>query len=137
MTTGTKGIVSYKGKILLILRDNKPTIPYPNTWDCMGGGQENGESYEETGLRETEEEIGVRPHDYRYMGKVTLDDGRVAGRFIAFLNDEEYKRVKLGDEGQKMEWFTLSEAIKLEMPPTIKKYLVDNYETFKTMIEEH
>ena len=26
-----------RGEVLLLLRDNKPGIPYPNTWDLPGG----------------------------------------------------------------------------------------------------
>src|SRR5262245_45701197 len=37
-----------------------------------GGGQEEGdESLYQTALRETEEEVGVRPEDVRYLGDLT------------------------------------------------------------------
>ncbi len=39
---GAKAIVVYKGKILLVLRDNIPTIAHPNTWNMPGGGIDEG-----------------------------------------------------------------------------------------------
>lgn len=34
---GAKAFVIYNNKILLVLRDNKPDIPNPNTWNFPGG----------------------------------------------------------------------------------------------------
>ena len=41
---GVKVALINNGKVLTILRDNLPNIPYPNTWDLAGGGRENGYS---------------------------------------------------------------------------------------------
>jgi len=48
---GVKAIVCRKGKILLILRDNVPTIAYPNKWNLPGGGIEDNEAPEITSAR--------------------------------------------------------------------------------------
>ncbi|KKQ41694.1 MAG: Hydrolase, NUDIX family [Microgenomates group bacterium GW2011_GWC1_37_8] len=37
-------IICWKNKILLFLRDNIRTIPYPNHWQLPGGGVEKGET---------------------------------------------------------------------------------------------
>ena len=37
---GVKVALINNGKVLTILRDNKPNIPYPNMWDLAGGGRE-------------------------------------------------------------------------------------------------
>ena len=56
-----KGVViiieNEKGEILLQLRDDKPTIPYPNKWVLFGGRAEENESFEEAIKREMQEEI--------------------------------------------------------------------------------
>ena len=49
-----------KGDLLLLLRDDIPTIGHPDHWNLVGGAIEEGEGPEEAVLRETEEEIGVR-----------------------------------------------------------------------------
>src|SRR5215510_4696734 len=46
-----------QGEILLLLRDNKPGIPYPNTWDLPGGHLEEGETPTECIRREMSEEL--------------------------------------------------------------------------------
>lgn len=133
MTSGTKGIVAYKDKILLILRDDKPEIPFPNTWEYVGGGKEESETFEEAGLREVEEEIGIKPKDYTFLG---LDNysGRQSGRFIVILSDDEYNNIRFGKEGQKYEFFKLDEALKLNMPPRLKTFLVNNQMTLRKIL---
>ena len=125
MTSGVKGIVSYKGKILLILRDNKPDIPYPNTWEFTGGGKEENETLEEAGIREMYEELGVKPKDFTFLG-VEIYSGRQAGRFISKLNEQEYKTIHLGNESQKYGFFTVEECLVMNMVPSLKEFLVRN-----------
>ena len=47
------------GRVLIYLRDDKPTIPFPNQLDLIGGMVEAGESALVGLLREVAEEIGV------------------------------------------------------------------------------
>jgi len=47
------------GRVLIYLRDDKPTIPFPNQWDLIGGMVEARESALVGLLREVAEEIGV------------------------------------------------------------------------------
>lgn len=47
------------GRLIIYLRDDKPTIPFPNHWDLIGGHVEAGETPEVALVREAREEIGV------------------------------------------------------------------------------
>jgi 8-oxo-dGTP diphosphatase len=125
MISGVKGIISYEGKILLILRDNKPDIPYPNTWEFTGGGKEGDETLEEAGIREMYEELGIKPKDYTFLGAENYS-GRQAGRFISILDEQEYKMIRLGNEGQKYDFFTIEECLTMNMVPNLKKFLTNN-----------
>ena len=58
-----------KDEILLYLRDNKPSIPFPNHWDLFGGHVELGETPEEALVREVEEELGYNLKDYKFFKK--------------------------------------------------------------------
>jgi len=53
------------GKLLIYLRDDKPSIPFPNHWDLIGGHVEAGETPEEALCREVHEEIDVRLDAWR------------------------------------------------------------------------
>lgn len=119
---GAKAIIAYKGKLLLILRDNKSTIPFPNTWNAPGGGVEPDETPEEGIKRELQEEISVVPENLEAGEMITYDDGSVVSRFFSVLTEEEYAKVKLGDEGQRLDWFTYDEAIAADLSPNLRIY---------------
>lgn len=65
-------LLNARREVLLVLRDDKPDIPCPNTWALLGGYVEPGETPEQALLREIREEINIalpRPRffrDYRW-----------------------------------------------------------------------
>ena len=56
-----------EGRLCIYLRDNKPTIPFPNYWDLFGGHVEPGETSQEALLRELREELGVQVSEYGFF----------------------------------------------------------------------
>jgi 8-oxo-dGTP diphosphatase len=48
-----------EGEVLLLLRDNKSTIMFPNHWTLIGGKVEQGETPEMAAHRELAEETGL------------------------------------------------------------------------------
>ena len=65
-----KAVIFKDEKFLLQLRDNKPNIPYPNTWAFFGGGVEEGEKHEEALKRELKEELGWCPQSFEFLIKL-------------------------------------------------------------------
>jgi 8-oxo-dGTP diphosphatase len=112
-------ILVHNNKILLILRDDKPEIPEPNTWQLPGGGVEEGEDYFQAISRELQEEISIIPKQLKYLGSAP-GDTKV---FFAFLNDEEVMNIKLGNEGQKLEFFNLEDVFKINLTKKLQFYL--------------
>ena len=49
---GAKLAILVGDRIITILRDDIPTIPWPGHWDLPGGAREGAETPEETVLRE-------------------------------------------------------------------------------------
>jgi 8-oxo-dGTP diphosphatase len=58
-----------KGEFLLYLRDNKPTIPFPDHWDLIGGHVEEGETPEQALVREVKEELDIDLKEYTFYRK--------------------------------------------------------------------
>jgi 8-oxo-dGTP diphosphatase len=54
-------LVTPDGRLVAHLRDDKPEIPFPNTWSTLGGRVEPGESPAEAMQRELIEEIECSP----------------------------------------------------------------------------
>lgn len=111
-----------KKKILLHKRDDKPTIASPNKWDYFGGSGEKRETIKEAVLRELSEELGVRVK----VGKIkALRDYCEEGihQYIFYIiSSHKTQEFKLG-EGAGFAWFSLSEALKLDLTEDARKNL--------------
>ena len=105
-----------RGEVLLLLRDNKSTITFPNHWTLVGGKVEDGETPERAAHRELAEETGLkasltfwkrydRQHplfivdQHVYLGKVdALLESMVLGegQALAFFEPAEVCRLRIG-----------------------------------------
>ncbi len=107
MDEGTNIVmVNPAGQVLLYLRDDKPTIKFPNTWCLPGGYVEAGEQPHECITREIEEEMGVVLDDVRPLVSATRSYG-VEHTFWTEV-DLDLDEVDL-TEGQRLRWFTRAE----------------------------
>lgn len=122
MKPSSIAIVVYDKKILLLLRDDFPSLNDPNSWQLIGGGVEPGESYEEALKREIKEEIGVVAKDISFLGKVVVD-GIDAAIFFVRLNKTEAGKIRLGDEGQELKFFAYNEIKDLKLITSLRIYL--------------
>ncbi len=101
---GVKVALINKDKVLTILRDNKPDIPYPNMWDLAGGGRENEESPYETMRREVREELNIDIPEsnvvwVKYYDSITKP-GKKSVFMVAGISDSQIESIKFGEEGQ-------------------------------------
>lgn len=116
--------INKKKEILLLLRDNKPTIPYPNTWALIGGHLENRETPLEALKRETKEEINYNIKNSIFIG--TIDDK--AGNLVYIYKskiDKKIKELKL-TEGQKIDFFNFEDSLNLDIPWPLTEFLIKN-----------
>lgn len=132
---GAKAVVIHEGKILLVLRDNIPTISYPNTWNTPGGGIEEGESPKEAIVRELQEEINLLPREVIDVGTTTYTDGSVVHRFFVPVSDREFSSIHLASEGQKIGWFTLDELFQLEVSPHSMVYYKAHEQQIRDLLD--
>ena len=110
-------------KLFIYLRDDKPTIPYPNMWDLLGGGIEPGETAEEAGIREVEEEIGVKTDHLETFGHYVSEEGFrmtiLVGRIDAVPEN------LLLTEGQRLTSIALADLEQYEMVPILAQAVRD------------
>ena len=101
-------------EFLLLLRDNKSTMIYPNHWTLIGGKVADGETPEMAAHRQLEEETGVRTSlwfwkrydrehplfvidQHIYTGKVEDSRGLlVLGRDTQFFKPSEIQHLRIG-----------------------------------------
>lgn len=115
-----------KNNLLLYLRDNKPEIPYPNTWALLGGHLENKETPLEALKREIKEEINFDIKNSKFVG--TFDD-LVGNLVYVYKSNMNRKLSELTlSEGQRLGYFSLNEALKLNMSDVLKTFLKNHLE---------
>lgn len=108
---GAKLVLTCGDALLVLLRDDIPTIPWPGHWDLPGGGREGEESPLDCALRELFEETGLALTLERLRGEALPSasrPGRLAWVFRAELTNAEVAAVRLGDEGQELRLMPLA-----------------------------
>ena len=57
--------------LILLGQRSATRMFYPAVWDIFGGHVESGEQYEQTLIRELEEELGITPSRWTFLGTTT------------------------------------------------------------------
>ncbi len=117
-------LIRKDGAILLQLRDDKPTIAYPNYWCLVGGHVEEGEDYKLAAIRELEEESGVKiPDAIPVWDEVyKMNDGRTINRHIYSAIYDGIQKI-VCNEGQKIEFVSPADFSKMLMYPGHEKII--------------
>lgn len=102
--TGTKVALIYEGKLIMLLRDNKPGLNFANMWDFPGGGRENNERPIECATREIEEEFGITLDPNSFIWQKEFPSMHEADRkayfLVAHASKEQVDSIQFGNEGQ-------------------------------------
>ncbi|WEG36753.1 NUDIX hydrolase [Amygdalobacter nucleatus] len=112
--SGTKVALIIGDKVLSTLRDDIPTIPFPDMWELPGGCREANESGFECGQREIWEELGINLDKAsllwvkQYKGLVSDKNSFFA---VATISQSQIDQIKFGDEGQGYKLMTFSEFL--------------------------
>ena len=118
---GAKVMIFIGAALLVIRRDEFPSIPDPNRLDFPGGGREGCETPEETVIRETREEVGLRlsPEALTYKACAMRPKGKV-WFFAAHLPEGAEAGIVFGDEGQG--WQVMPPEDYLTHPDRIARF---------------
>ncbi|MBK7711470.1 MAG: NUDIX domain-containing protein [Bacteroidales bacterium] len=116
-----------KGEFLLALRDNKPSIPFPNHWDLIGGHVEEGETPEEALIREVKEELDIDIREYTFYKKFECLTGDAYDN-IKYIYTGKIN-IPIDEitlyEGQRAQYFTREEIRDLKFANIIKSIVMD------------
>jgi 8-oxo-dGTP diphosphatase len=104
--------VNDRQQVLLFLRDDIPSIPYPNMWDVPGGHVEPGETPEMCIVREMQEEMELKLNDFSLFSIMEFPD-RIEYTFWK-KSSLDIERITL-HEGQRLKWFDREEVEKTEL----------------------
>lgn len=114
--SGVKIALLHDNQVLTILRDDIPTIPYPNMWELPGVGREDNESPFECVQREVYEELGIwLPRSS--IGWVKTYSGIVSPHqlsvfMVAHLSRDLVVQIVFGDEGQCYQFVAIAEFLE-------------------------
>jgi 8-oxo-dGTP diphosphatase len=122
-------LLNSKNEILLLLRDNKPDIPFPNMWDIPGGKIENNESPEEAVRREIEEEMEIDD-----LGKIKLFNIFTSENITEYVFWKKInlmpEKIKL-QEGQKIKYFSREQIKDIKLAFNYNEVLDDFFNDLK------
>ena len=130
---GTKAALLYEDKIITLLRDDKPSIPYPNMWDLPGGGREGGESPRECVVREIREELGITLEPGAFIWERAYPSmGNPNGTsyfFVTKITTHALGNVVFGGEGQcwklmRIDTFLTDDDVIPHLKTRLRDYLM-------------
>ncbi len=118
-------IVFFKDNKYLLTRRRDSNKRFDLKWQFPGGGWEPGESLEEALKRETKEELGIEPKEYKFLPKIfeEIRDHYHLIFFIFYAPFPKGAKITLNEEADKYGWFTLEEVKKLPFLPLTDRIL--------------
>lgn len=117
-------LINSNNKLLMLLRDNKSDIPFPNMWDIPGGHVEPGEIPEKTVKREMLEEMELK------VGELNLFKTYKSEKLIDHVF---WKRIDLQPEkinlkeGQRLAYFSRDELSAMKLAFNYNKVIEEFY----------
>ena len=118
-------LLNSNNEVLLLLRDNKIDIPFPNMWDIPGGKVEEGESPEQALRREMLEEMSIHNLGEIKLFKILTSENITDNIFWKRIN-LNLREIEL-NEGQVLGYFDLKNIQETELAFNYNKVLEEFY----------
>jgi len=121
-------IENAQGEILLQLRDNIPSILYPNRWGTFGGQVDTGETPHQAIVRETKEELDYDLKDPEFFGNYPCDG------YDIYMFRQVDKNISLRDltvrEGRMGKFFSTKAFKKIPCAFNCREIVEDYFKKF-------
>jgi len=110
---GAKLALIVRGALIVILRDDIPTISWPGHWDFPGGGRDGDETPLACVMRELREELDLTLNPDLVCWEHLSPNGhrQPTWFFVAQWDDLDLATVRLGDEGQRWQLMTTADYL--------------------------
>jgi 8-oxo-dGTP diphosphatase len=121
-------VIAPNGNLLCQLRDDIPGIIHRGCWTCCPGGTvEQEETPIEAVCREMKEEFNIEIKKIELLTTYTLD-GEFAGSYSIFTSKlaSPISQIQC-NEGQKAEFFSPQDALKVGLPNKTSTWLLKKY----------
>ncbi len=137
MIKSAGALIVHNKKVLMLLRDDSPQIPSPNCWQLIGGHLEVGESPREALIREVKEEthLQIEANEPIKIGKIVILGKQEHFLYWIKLAQEKVADVRLGDEGQAVDFFSVEELEKVKMGQFDRSYFQKVKAGLKNLME--
>ena len=110
--TSCGGVVIFRGKILLLYKSYKNRY---DGWVLPKGTVEQGETHEQTALREVKEETGLTLLSWRFRGIVTFSQEGFGTEYMCLYTADEFEGEFHDCEEGIMEWVPKSHLMDLSL----------------------
>lgn len=114
-------LLTYKGKVLLMLHETLPTIKDLDIWRFIGKAEEKDKSFEKTLSSEVERETGIQLNTVEFLSSAQYSDQKKYF-YHAALTDDDVNNMKRG-ERQLLQFFSLQEVEKLPLTISTRQLL--------------
>jgi ADP-ribose pyrophosphatase YjhB (NUDIX family) len=140
MSKIASALIVYNHKLLLHLRDEKHPDPnLRNKWGLVGGGVDDNETPQIAILREIKEESNLEPKAIHFIGKLVIDrpENHIeAYLFCTIVTKKEANKLRLGNEGKAIKFFSPEEMKSLKLSPGVSSYYKKYQKVVDTFVEK-
>lgn len=123
-------LLTYKEKILLMIRDYVFNSGLQKTWRMIGGEKVSNESCEKTITRCVKEEMNIKITDVKFL-LVTPSDNKNTYFYHGKLTDNNVNFIQRA-EGQELQFFDLKELGKIQLTKSADLFFTQN----KNIVED-